>query len=32
MAFTDFGIERLKELVEVNKAHPGRLKRSESSR
>ena len=31
MAFTDFGIETLKELVEIHKAHPGRLKRPDSS-
>ena len=31
MAFTDFGIEMLRELVEMHKAHPDRLKRPDSS-
>ena len=31
MAFTDFGIETLRELVEMHKAHPGTLKRPDSS-
>ena len=32
MAFTDFGIETLRELVETYKAHPELLKRSDTSR
>ena len=31
MAFTDFGIETLRELVETYKAHPDLLKRLDSS-
>lgn len=32
MAFTDFGIETLRELVEIYKASPGRLTRPDSSK
>ena len=32
MAFTDFGIETLRGLVEIHKAHPELLKRSDTSR
>ena len=32
MAFTDFGIETLCGLVEIHKAHPELLKRSDTSR
>jgi hypothetical protein len=31
MAFTDFGIETLRELVEMQKAQPGPLKRPDTS-